>query len=201
MNFDAITIMALVDELNETLAGGRIQDSVQIDDESFGFEVYANHQRHYLLMSAHQQFARVHLAGKKLRRGVSKPSPLGLLLRRYTEGGRIDSVSQPPWERVVIFDIDGPEGVFELIVEPMERRANILLVRDDGTIMDCMRRVGPQDNRVRTSLPGQPYNPPPPQKMKRDPGTLTLTLLGDLLDNEPGERARQVLTRRVFLII
>ncbi len=198
MNFDAITIMALVDELNGTLAGGRIQDSVQIDDESFGLEVYANHRRHYVLMSAHQQFARVHLAEEKLRRGVHKPSPLGLLLRRYTEGARIDSVSQPAWERVVIFDIDGPEGVFELIIEPMERRANILLVRDDGKIMDCIRRVGSQDNRVRISLPGQLYNPPPPQKLKRDPGSLTLTLLGDLLDNEPGERARQVLTQHLL---
>jgi predicted ribosome quality control (RQC) complex YloA/Tae2 family protein len=176
MNFDAITIMALVDELNETLAGGRIQDSVQIDDESFGLEVYANHQRHYLLVSAHQQLGRVHLAEEKLRRGVQKPSPLGLLLRRYTEGARIDSVSQPAWERVIIFDIDGPEGVFELIAEPMERRANILLVQDDGKIMDCIRRVGSQDNRVRISLPGQPYNPPPPQNW-REPGTLTLTLL------------------------
>lgn len=198
MNFDAITIMALVDEFNELLAGGRVQDSVQIDDESFGLEIYANRRRHYLLLSAHQQYARVHLAAEKLRRGVPQPSPLGLLLRRYAEGGRVESISQPEWERVVIFDIDGPEGVFELIIEPMERRANILLVRDDGRIMDCIRRVGPQENRVRTSMPGQPYNPPPPQKFKRDPHTLTLTLLGDMLDNAPGERARQVLTKKLL---
>jgi predicted ribosome quality control (RQC) complex YloA/Tae2 family protein len=194
MNFDAVTIMALVDELNQTLTGGRIQDSVQIDEDSFGLEIYNNQQRHYLLFSAHQQYARIHLADEKLRRGVQKPSPLGLLLRRYVEGARLEEARQPAWERVIILDIDGPEGIFELIVEPMERRANVLLVRDDGTVVECVRRVGPQDNRVRTSLPGQPYNPPPPQKLKRDPHTLTLTLLGDLLDNQPGERARQVLT-------
>jgi predicted ribosome quality control (RQC) complex YloA/Tae2 family protein len=194
MNFDAITIMALVDELNKALLGGRIQDTVQIDEDSFGLEVYANQERHYLLISAHQQYARVLLAGEKLRRGVQKPSPLGLLLRRYAEGARIEEVRQPLWERVVILDIDGPEGVFELVIEPMERRANILLVRDDGVIVDCVRRVGPQDNRVRISLPGKPYDPPPPQKLKRDPYSLTLNLLGELLDNEPGERTRQVLT-------
>ena len=101
MNFDAITIMALVDELNKTLAGGRIQDTVQIDDDSFGLEVYVSQQRHYLLISAHQQYARVLLAGEKLRRGVQKPSPLGLLLRRYAESARIEEVRQPAWERVV----------------------------------------------------------------------------------------------------
>jgi predicted ribosome quality control (RQC) complex YloA/Tae2 family protein len=194
MNFDAITIMALVDELNKALLGGRIQDTVQIDEDSFGLEVYANQERHYLLISAHQQYARVLLAGEKLRRGVQKPSPLGLLLRRYAEGARIEEVRQPLWERVVILDIDGPEGVFELVIEPMERRANILLVRDDGVIVDCVRRVGPQDNRVRISLPGKSYDPPPPQRLKRDPYSLTPTLLGDLLDKQPGERARRVLT-------
>ncbi len=90
----------------------------------------------------------------------------------------IEDVRQPAWERVVIFDLDGPEGVFELIIEPMERRANILLVRDDGTIVECVRRVGPQDNRVRISLPGKPYDPPPPQKLKRDPYLLTLNSAG-----------------------
>jgi predicted ribosome quality control (RQC) complex YloA/Tae2 family protein len=198
MNFDAVTIMALVDELNAALVGGRVQDTVQIDEDSFGMEVYAGHQRYYLLLSAHQQLARVHLAGEKLRRGVQTPSPLGLLLRRYAEGARIEGVRQPPWERVLILDLEGPEGVFELIVEPMERRANILLVRDDGIIVDCIRRVGPQDNRVRVSLPNQPYSPPPPQKLKREPLALTLTLLGDMLDNQPGERAREILTRRVL---
>jgi predicted ribosome quality control (RQC) complex YloA/Tae2 family protein len=198
MNFDAVTIMALVDELNQTLSGGRIQDSVQIDDDSFGLEVYANQQRHYLLISAHQQYARILLAGEKLRRGVQKPSPLGLLLRRYAEGARVEKIRQPAWERVVILELDGPEGVFEVIVEPMERRANILLVRDDSTIVECVRRVGPQDNRVRISLPGKSYEPPPPQKLKRDPDTLTPNLLGEMLDNHPGERTRQILTDRLL---
>mgnify|MGYP005833944795 CR=1 FL=1 len=197
MYFDAVTIMALVDELNAVLDGGRVQDSVEIDPETIGLEIYANHQRHYLVMSAHQQYARVHLASEKLRRGVQKPSPLGLLLRRYAEGARIEAIRQPDWERILILDLDGPEGVFELVIEPMERRANILLVRDDGRIMDCIRRVGPQENRVRVSLPGQPYDPPPPQKLKRDPHTLTLGLLSDMLDNEPGESTRQILTRRL----
>ncbi len=198
MNFDAVTIMALADELRATLSGGRVQDTLEVDDESIGLEIYANHQRHYLLLSAHQQFARVHLSSDKLRRGVETPSPLGLLLRRYVEGAWISAVRQPPWERVLIFDLESPQGVFSLIAEPMERRANLLLVRDDGIIVECIRRVGPQENRVRVSLPGKPYQPPPPQRLKRDPLALTLTLLGDMLDNEPGERAREILTRRVL---
>jgi predicted ribosome quality control (RQC) complex YloA/Tae2 family protein len=198
MYFDAVTIMALVDELSKTLVGGRIQDTLEVDDDSVGLEVYAGHERHYVLISAHQQYARVLLSSDKLRRGTQKPSPLGLLLRRYGEGAHIEAVRQPDWERVLIFDLDGPEGVVQLVAEPMERRANILLVRDDGVILDCARRVGPQENRWRVSLPGQPYAPPPPQKLKREPLSLTLTLLGDMLDAEPGEKTQQILTKRLL---
>ena len=198
MNFDAVTIMALVDELRAMLQGGRVQDSVQIDEATFGLEVYAGRQRHYLLLSADQRWPRVHLASQKLRRGVPTPSPLGLLLRRYAEGARIERITQPPWERVLTFELDGPEGVFTLVCEPMERRANVLLVRDDGVIVDCARRVGAAENRVRQSLPGRPYVPPPPQKLKRDLFTLTPTLLADILDGAPGERTRQLLTRRLL---
>ncbi len=198
MYFDAVTAMAVVDELSAILVGGRVQDTVEVDPETIGLEVYASHQRHYVVLSAHQQFARVHLSPEKLRRGVTTPSPLGLLLRRYAEGAWISAIRQPPWERVIVFELDSPEGVFSLIAEPMERRANVLLVRDDGVIVDCLRRVGPQENRVRVSLPGKPYEPPPPQRLKRDPLALTPALLGEMLDANPGERAREVLTRGVL---
>lgn len=198
MYFDAVSTMAVVDELNEKLVGGRVQDTVQIAPHVYGMEVYANRDRHYLLLSAHQQTARVHLVDEKLRRGVQQPSQLALLLRRYVEGSRIDEIHQPDWERMIILTFDGPEGMFELIAEPIDRRANLLLVGEDGIVMDCTRRVGPEDNRVRVSLPGQPYEPPPPQKSKRDPYQLTLTLLGDMLDNDPGQKTRQILTRRLL---
>ena len=55
----------------------------------------------------------------------------------------------------------------------MERRSNILLVQSD-VIIDCMRRVGPGENRYRVSLPAHEYMLPPPQVGKRDPLTLKI---------------------------
>jgi predicted ribosome quality control (RQC) complex YloA/Tae2 family protein len=193
MNFDVFTISAVVDELTATLQGGRVQDSLELGNDAIGLEIYANHARHYLLISAHPQEARIHLVPDRVRRGVENPSPLGLMLRRHIEGATLVSVSQPAWERVVHLEFEAPEGVFTLIAEPMERRSNILLVRD-GRIMDCLRRVGPQENRVRVSLPGHEYVPPPPQKLKRAPNLLTLLLLQDALDADPGKAAWRTLT-------
>jgi predicted ribosome quality control (RQC) complex YloA/Tae2 family protein len=197
MNFDVFTIAAVVAELDDKLVGGRVQDTLELGDDAIGMEIFAGGIRHYLLASAHPQAARIQLVSDRVRRGVESPSPLGLMLRRYIEGGRLARVSQPLWERIVHLDFLGPEGEFTLIVEPMERRGNLLLVRD-GVVMDCIRRVGPEENRVRVSLPGQPYAPPPPQPLKRAPTLLTPVLMGEILDAEPGKAAWKLLTDKLL---
>lgn len=175
MYLDALTLSALVDEFLDTLAGGRIQDTLSVDETGLGLEIYsyADHERRYLYLSADRLQPRVHLVEDKLRRGLNTPKQIALLLRRYAEGGIVAHVSQPAWERVIIFDIEGPEGAVELIVEPMERRSNIILVQN-GIIIDSMRRVGPEDNRYRLTLPAHEYVPPPPQTNKHNPFLLTL---------------------------
>ncbi len=200
MNFDVFTIAAVVDELNDSLATGKIQDCLEIGQDAIGFEIYSGHRRNYLLISADSQAARLHLVDDKLRRGVETPSPLGLLLRRNVENARIDSFHQPPYERVVEVKIVGAEGAFSLIIEPMDRRSNILLVQD-GLIMDCMRRIGPHDNRVRLSLPGHAYVPPPPQSSKIPPEDVTVEKLTAWLQNEANIATRpawRILTETVL---
>lgn len=174
MYFDAFTISSLVDEFNEKIVGGRVQDSIDVDPTGFGFEIYANQKRHYLYASANQQMPRVHLVGDKLRRGLYAPKQLGLLLRRYIEGSRLMKVSQPKWERILFFDFENlEEGKFRIVIEPMERRANILLLQHK-TILDCVNRVGKEDNRYRQSLPKYKYKMPPPLKDRFNPFEITL---------------------------
>jgi predicted ribosome quality control (RQC) complex YloA/Tae2 family protein len=199
MYLDAFTLSALVDEFMDALVGGRVQDTLAVDPTGVGLEIYANHQRHYLYMNADPLMPRLHLVPDKLRRGVTTPSTLVLLFRRYVEGGGIVHVSQPEWERLVQIDVQGPEGVVSIIVEPMERRSNILLVQN-GIILDCMRRVGPEENRYRLSLPQHEYVPPPPQVGKLDPFRLTReSLLGILEQNDdPKRKTQQLLTSRLL---
>ncbi|MCU0465351.1 MAG: NFACT family protein [Anaerolineae bacterium] len=199
MYLDAITLSALLDEFMDGLVGGKIQDVLDVDEDSIGLEIYASHRRQYLLLSADNRTPRVHLVPDKLRRGLPKPTQLGLLLRRHIEGGHLLHVSQPPWERVLQFDIHGTEGEVSLIIEPMERRANLLLVQE-GIILDCLRRVGAADNRFRTSLPGRPYQPPPPMTDRLDPSEVTGDDLIALLTNadDPKLKAAQALSRKVL---
>lgn len=199
MYLDVFTLSALVDEFLDVLVGGRVQDSLSVDQYGLGLEIYANHRRHYLYLSADPQTPRIHLVPDKLRRGLQKPTQLALLFRRYVEGGVIAHVSQPDWERIVHMDIQGAEGNVTIIVEPMERRSNLLLVQD-GKILDCIRRVGADENRYRVSLPGHAYVPPPPQTGKLSPFALTPESLIGLFDqNQDAKRkTHQVLTSRLL---
>ena len=194
MSFDVFAINALVDELNATLTGGRIQKVLDLNEWAIGLEVYADRQRHYLVLNAEPAQPYVALVEDKLRRGLPKPTQLGLLLRRYVEGGVIDHISQPPWERMVTLHIDSVEGSYELIVETIERRANLLLVQE-GLVLDCIRRVGVQENRVRVSLPGRDYVPPPPQEGKLALSDVQLADLVAALEAGPGDPAWRALTR------
>ncbi len=179
MYVDAITVAALSDELNEKLVGGRVQSVVEVDDQSLGMEIYANRQRHYLLMSIDPRTSRCHLVPDKLRRGTSHASPLGLLMRKYVEGARLNAVRQPAWERILHLDFSGDNGDTRLIVEMMDRRSNIVLTVE-GDILDCFKRVGAYQNRYRVLLPGKPYVPPPLQPKVR-PEDVTLSMLSTLL--------------------
>ncbi|MFQ3646672.1 MAG: NFACT RNA binding domain-containing protein [Aggregatilineales bacterium] len=199
MNFDVFTISALVDEMMDVLVGGRVQDVLDTDATGIGFEIYAHRQRRYLYLSADPQTPRVHLVPDRLRRGTERPNQLGLLLRRFVEGGILTHVSQPPWERMLTLEITGPEGEVQLIVEPMERRANLLLVQS-GVILDCMRRVGPDENRVRVSLPNHPYVPPPPITNRLNPfhGELDAFINQWANNTDPKRKASQWLSTLVL---
>lgn len=172
MAFDTWTIAAVAEDLNRTILGGRVQQIVQIDEASFGFEVYASRQRRYLIASANRQAPRLHLISDKPRRGVDTATPMLQLLRKFVRGSRIAAISQPAWERILELEFEHPEhGSVTLMAELIGRWANLLLLRpaieaaEPGAlrILECVRRVRPANSSARTRLPGRLYMPPPPQ--------------------------------------
>ncbi len=202
--FDSLTVAALVDELSNQLLGGRIQRVLQLDADSIGFEIYAEHQRHYLVVSADSRNPRLYLSSTRLSADPSRVSPLLLLLRKYARGAEIVSIQQPPLERVVRVSIakrffmdkkdvpqeepEDDEDTGEIIycdleIEIMGRRSNLILTTEDGRILDSVKRVTPEMSRVRPILPGRKYELPPPQE-KQDPRHLTpqkvASLFGDV---------------------
>ncbi len=195
--FDATALAAVSDELNETIMRGRVQEIVQLDAFSFGFEIYAQHTRRYLYVTAHPDEARVHLVAQKLRGSGESPASFLLLLRKYAEGAFVDSVAPLPNERVLKIQFDhAAEGVSTLIVETIGKYSNLILVDAGGMVIDALRRIPPHLNRVRVTLPQHAYAPPPPQS-KISPSQIDAQDLARVLAENRGAPLWQVLVKSV----
>ena len=210
--YDALTLAAIVDELNDTILDGRVQRVLLLDPLTFGLELYAEGARHQLLFGAGARDARIHLVGEgRLTGDAARVTPLLLLLRKYARGARLVRVYQgDPLERVVFlrfakfFALAGAAGAESddegdeegepvegelvettLAVEIMGRHSNLVLIGEDGRVLDSAKRVPPRLSRVRPVLPRGAYEPVPPQE-KADPRAIDPAALGALLAAEPG---------------
>lgn len=179
--FDAVALAAVADELNEKIAHGRVQEIVQLDARSFGFEIYAQHARRYLFVTARPDDARVHLVAQKMRGSGESPSSFLLLLRKYAESAFIDSVVPLPHERVLKIQFDhAVEGVSTLVVETIGKYSNLILVDAGGSVIDALRRIPSAISRARVVLPKHAYAPPPAQN-KLSPAKIDVSDLARVL--------------------
>ncbi len=167
MPFDALALHAVADELRSTLLTGRVQRLHLPDEQSLALEIYAHGQRQWLLASVAPEAARVHLVAAPPPHTAERVPPFLLLARKHVRDSRLLAVDQPPLERVLAlrFAHREPTGLrreVTLICEIMGRRSNLVLVDEDGTILDALKRVSQQLNPTRPILPHTRYAPPPP---------------------------------------
>jgi len=165
---DGLTLNSLQYELNEKLAVARIDRVSQPGSSLLIFDLRQQGISRRLLMSVHPKFARIHLTQSK-RQNPPSPPTFCQYLRRILEGARIESVTQPGYERLLTISIQGRDELgnpasYLLHVELMGRNSNIILINDEGRILDAIKHVGYNQNRSREILPGADYVPPTRQE-------------------------------------
>ncbi len=176
MAFDSTVMRAVVGELSEKLAGGRISKIYQPEGDELALLIYAGGKNYRLLLSGNARFARLHLTGVEKKNPQSPPT-FCMLLRKYIDGGRILAIRQVGRERICrihigVTDELGNPAEFILVAEIMGKHSNLVLLNPQGRIVDAVRRVTEEVNRYRELLPGLPYIAPPPME-KLDPATVT----------------------------
>jgi predicted ribosome quality control (RQC) complex YloA/Tae2 family protein len=73
-----------------------------------------------------------------------------------------------------------------LVIELMGRHSNLILVDDDGQIMESVKRVTPDMSRVRLVLPRHAYELPPPPG-RRDPRSVSVPDLRAMFSSASGK--------------
>lgn len=168
MAFDGIVTMAVACQLQSVITTGKIEKVYQPETDELVFNIHTKQGKVKLYASIDPSSARVHLIEENL---PNPPAPLSfcMLLRKHIQGARIIDVSQKDSERILEISLEtlnelGFTVSKKLIFEIMGKHSNIILIDiSSGKIIDCIKHVSIDVNRVRQLLPGVVYQYPPVQ--------------------------------------
>lgn len=166
MPFDGIVVSAVVKELIDKLLYGRIEKIYQPETDEINLVIRNNGSSHKLLITANSSYPRVHLTNNN-KQNPQSPPMFCMLLRKHLNGGKIISIAQKNFDRIVLIDIEsydelGDFSVKRIIIEIMGRHSNIILLDSQSNkIIDSIKRISGDINRHREVLPGRTYIEPP----------------------------------------
>ena len=187
MALDGVLLNCILEELKDTILGGRIDKIHQPEKDEIHIGIRAKNQNHRLLISASANYPRIHLTELQKSNPVTPPV-FCMVLRKHLMGGRIINIEQPGFERIIILYIEsrdelGDLSTKRLIIEIMGRHSNIILVDDKDFIIDSVKRITEEISRVRQVLPGNPYLFPPSQN-KHNPLLQEPSKLDEILNTD-----------------
>ena len=194
MPMDGLTAGFIARELDRTLKGGRIDRITQPERDAVVLVIRADNENHKLLLCASPNNARCHLTGGSFSNPLEPPS-LCMLMRKQLTGARITDIRQLGGDRIIRIDMDavnelGDHVLRRIMLEIMGRHSNLMLLDENGRILEAARHVNADMSRVRLVQPGMAYQLPPAQD-KLDPLTLSAEdLLARLQAREGGSFAR-----------
>jgi len=195
--FDGIVTKCVVEELNNLLAGGRVEKIFQPEADEIIINIRSKGENHKLLLSASANYPRIHLTSAS-RENPAVPPVFCMLLRKHISGGRITGFEFHDFERIITMHVEavnelGDPTVKKLIIEIMGRHSNIILVNEQDRIHDSIKHVDNEVSSVREVMPARPYILPPSQN-KTSPEEL------DINGFVEGMRIQEALTVDKYLL-
>ena len=162
MAYDAFVVSATVSELNRKVSNGTVLKVAQPERDELLITFKVNREPVRVCMSANASVPMVCIREDNALSIQDAPA-FCMCLRKHVGGGRVLSVTQAPgYERIVIFTIEhldemGDRGIRYLICEIMGKHSNIILTKEDHTIIDSIKHVPASVSSLREILPGRKY--------------------------------------------
>ncbi len=200
MAMDGLNLAASVAECRR-IVGGRIDRIQQPEKDELVVSLRCGGENLRLLISASPEHCRMQLTNVKKENPIDAPA-FCMLLRKRLTGGRIAYIEQPNLDRTVNIGIDaqndlGDTVTFVLCAEIMGKYSNIILINEQGTVVDAIKRIGIGMSNVRTVLPGQKYKKPPAQD-KTDPTKASVQDFEAVIAGAEGMRIDRALSNTFF---
>lgn len=168
MAFDGFFTHAVVHELDQTLATGRVAKVNQPYPAELIMTIRAHRHNYSLLLSANPTYPRMQIT-QIAYQNPAVPSNFAMTMRKYLEGAILESIEQVDNDRIIKMNFKtrdelGDQERLVLVIEIMARHSNVSLVNEKNhKIIDTIKHVGSDQNRVRLLLPGATFVMPPKQ--------------------------------------
>ncbi|MDE5605644.1 MAG: NFACT family protein [Eubacterium sp.] len=167
MALDGIFLHHLKNEIEAFAVGARIEKIYQPSKEELVFSLRSREGAKKLLLSCRADSARIHYTDFPPE-NPSKPPMLCMLFRKHLTSSKITAVTQNGLERIVKISVDainelGDSVTLTIVVEIMGRYSNVILLNENGRIIDALKRIDESKSQVRCILPGETYVEPPAQ--------------------------------------
>jgi predicted ribosome quality control (RQC) complex YloA/Tae2 family protein len=151
---DSVLFQAMAIELNRKLSRSRLDKVVQTGAGTLVLKFWTGQEKLQLLFKAEGQSC--FYLSRESYSAPAKPPRICQLLRARLRN--LLEVRAEPFDRIAHFTFLGPEKVrYDLIFEAFGPRGNLILVDEDGRIVDLLYR---QENK-RKLMPGEIYELPP----------------------------------------
>lgn len=187
MALDGAFLYAVRQELSG-LIGARIEKIHQPTREEILISLRNLEGSHKILISASADRARVHLTHQNIDNPAAPPM-FCMLLRKRLGNGKLLAIRQDGLERVLYFDFScvntlGDVVQLTLACEIMGKYSNLILIDENGKVIDSIKRVDAEMSRKRLVLPGIAYALPP-----AEPRLNFLTVERDVLRTAISEKS------------
>ncbi|MGM9998293.1 MAG: NFACT family protein [Candidatus Bruticola sp.] len=188
MNLDAVSLKAIVKELTPLAVGGVIQKISQLTRLDIIMQVRKPGITHKLLLRLEQDNAGLGLTEEKLP-PAEAPTAFVMLLRKYLQGKKIESIEQNGLEKIVKFSV----GEKILLLEMYGRSNNLYLLNETGRIMGMLVR----DTKLEAQQAGKLYKAPAPPN-KPDASLVSFKEIPNLLLPFSGQKAAKAMQLALF---
>ena len=157
----------LKNEMAEKLIDARVDKIHQPSKEELIISLRWNGGNGKLLVSASASAPRIHFTEAQVD-NPKAPHMFCMLMRKHLSGAKLVAMEQFGLERLIhlsfaTYNELGDPVILKLAVEIMGRHSNIILIGNDGKIIDAIKRVTADMSSVRQVMPGMTYVFPPSQ--------------------------------------
>ncbi len=167
MALDGIFLRHIKNELEKEIIDTRVDKIYQPSSQELVITMRSFEGTKKLLLSSRPQSPRINITGSSYENPKTPPM-LCMLLRKRLGGGRLRKIEQPGLDRILFLRFEctnelGDTVMLTLAVEIMGQYSNIILIDENGTIIDAVKRVDASMSSQRLVLPGITYKMPPQQ--------------------------------------